>query len=174
MTLSVESRYSGHYLCNVFPAVTSLLTVWGGGCHMVALCSSSLGSRGSELHPGAHSNTSPSQEPASTFIVRTEPSFDEQLADGSRICRRVSASHLLTTRSEGEQRQANDSEHIKWVSLPHHALWEILQQLQWERRSSGAFRSVCKGWQEAHDSMVSSLRLERRRCHAASKLDLQE
>jgi hypothetical protein len=36
-------------------------------------------------------------------------------------------------------------------------LWEILKQLVWERKVSGVFRSVCKEWQEAHDSMVPSL-----------------
>jgi len=58
--------------------------------------------------------------------------------------------------SECEQQIANGSEHIKWASLPHHALWEILEQLKLERE---AFRSVYKEWQEAHDNMVPSLRL---------------
>jgi Leucine-rich repeat (LRR) protein len=126
---------------------------------MSTLCSSSLGSRGSEDHStGAHSNTSPSQ-PVSTFLFGTEPYLDEQLKNDGGVCRKVRASHLLTSRSEGEQQFANDSGHVQWASLPHNALWKILKQLQWERKTSGAFRSVCKEWQEAHDSMVPSLRL---------------
>jgi Leucine-rich repeat (LRR) protein len=123
------------------------------------LCSSSFGSRGSELHTGADSNTSLSQ-PASASIFAREPYLDEHIIeadDHSRVCKKVRASHWLASRFEGEQQLATDNEHIKWASLPHHILWEILEQLQWKR--TGPFRRVCKEWQEAHDGMVPSLNL---------------
>jgi Leucine-rich repeat (LRR) protein len=137
-----------------------LLTEAVGGCecHVFSLCSSSLGSKGSELRATAHSNFS---QPATTVVFGAEPCLDEQSADAETLVyKKVKASHLLTTRSEGEEQLTTDNEHINWASLSHHTLFEILKQLQWERRASGAFRSVCKEWQEAHDSMVPSLRLK--------------
>jgi len=125
--------------------------------------SSSLGSRVSELHSGALRNTSLSSSPLPRNTSQ-EPRFDEAYVDEKsagdyQVHRKAKASHLLTTRIKGEQDKANDTAPIKWASLPHHSLWEILKQLRWERKSSGAFRSVCKWWREAHDSLVPSLKL---------------
>jgi len=121
--------------------------------------SSSLSSKASELRASAPSNPSFSQ-PASSLLFGVEPYLDEQLADDDGpVSKKVRVSHLLTTRS-GEQQVATNNAHIKWASLPHLTLWEILKQLQWERKVSGTFRSVCKEWQEAHDSILPCLRLE--------------
>ena len=130
-----------------------MVAIW-----LVTLCSRTLGSRGSELHAGAHSITSLSQ-PASTLVFGTDPYLDEQsVDDDSQVCKKITAGHLLASTCEVEQQVATNNVHNKWAILPHHTLWEILKQLEWQRRASGAFRSVCKEWQEAHDSMMPSLR----------------
>eukprot|EP00242_Pyramimonas_sp_CCMP2087_P007532 CAMPEP_0198215314 /NCGR_PEP_ID=MMETSP1445-20131203/48865_1 /TAXON_ID=36898 /ORGANISM="Pyramimonas sp., Strain CCMP2087" /LENGTH=482 /DNA_ID=CAMNT_0043890983 /DNA_START=141 /DNA_END=1587 /DNA_ORIENTATION=- len=99
--------------------------------------SSSLSSKASELRASAPSNPSFSQ-PASSLLFGVEPYLDEQLADDDGpVSKKVRVSHLLTTRS-GEQQVATNNAHIKWASLPHLTLWEILKQLQWERKASGA------------------------------------
>jgi hypothetical protein len=89
--------------------------------------------------------------------------YDEQLVDGgSRRVRGNSASSSLSTMTTngGEQQiPSSNGLIVEWASLPDHALSEILKQLRWERNASGAFRSVCKGWREAHDSMVPSIKL---------------
>jgi hypothetical protein len=107
-----------------FPQFAPLLTEAVGRCdrHVFTLCSSSLGSRGSELRASAHSNFS---HHASTFFCGAEPYLDEQLADDDQwVCKKVRASHLLTTRSEGEQQLATDDEHINAAVLgvPNRAL----------------------------------------------------
>jgi hypothetical protein len=79
--------------------------------------------------------------------------------DDSQVCKKITAGHLLASTCEVEQQVATNNVHNKWAILPHHTLWEILEQLQWERKASGTFRSMCKEWQEAHDSMVSTLKL---------------
>jgi hypothetical protein len=95
-----------------------------------------------------------SQPPAASALLTissSEACFDDQLGDGGSRHRvrgkSASSSCLLTTMNGGEQQiPSSNSLIVKWASLPHHALWEILKQLRWERKASGAFRSVCKGW----------------------------
>jgi hypothetical protein len=38
-----------------------------------------------------------------------------------------------------------------WEWLPPDVAGEVMEQLKWERGASAVFRTVCKGWQDAHD-----------------------
>ena len=44
-----------------------------------------------------------------------------------------------------------------WEWMPPDVTEEVMEQLKWERPASGVFRSVCKGWRDAHDQCVRHL-----------------
>jgi hypothetical protein len=57
-----------------------------------------------------------------------------------------------------------------WARLPDGVVEKVMEQLCWARVASAAFRSVCKGWQEAHDQLASGLSLVPR-CNAEGIAD---
>uniref|UniRef100_A0A7S0WN02 F-box/LRR-repeat protein 15-like leucin rich repeat domain-containing protein n=1 Tax=Pyramimonas obovata TaxID=1411642 RepID=A0A7S0WN02_9CHLO len=48
-----------------------------------------------------------------------------------------------------------------WADLPDLVFDKVLEQLRCDRGASATFRSVCKKWQEVHDSALEGLRVKR-------------
>jgi hypothetical protein len=121
----------------------------------VRMHSSCSNKDGAELVPISthHSSTSTHYngtlfpQPASAIftISSTEACYDEQLGDGgSRRVRGKSASSSLLTNGSDQQIPSNNL-FVKWESLPHHALLEIMNQVRWERPHLARSGACAKG-----------------------------
>jgi len=49
-----------------------------------------------------------------------------------------------------------------WEWMPPDVAGEVMELLKWEREASGVFRSICKGWRDAHDQRVRHLSVSAR------------